>query len=101
MIYRKKYLDKANLRFLKQINGTLDYKLTWSFKKNYSQPFKKRLGFFLQKYSVNNQHNFYRSQNKLYCQITYSSRVPNSKLLLSRFYLVNNVNRLLLAGYQK
>lgn len=105
MIYRKKHLDKKLLNYkltkANNLNYNLNYKLKLSFKKNYCQNYKKRFSFFLQKFYHNKHLRFYNSQNKLQCFITYSMRVPQSKVLLSRFFLVKNSNSLLLGGYQK
>lgn len=101
MIYRKKQLDKFILKFLLNNKTTIKNKINKSFKQNYSQRYTKRINFYIQKLYSNKNLCFYNSQNKLNCFITYSSKVPNSKLLLSRFFLVKNVNKLLIGGFKK
>ena len=101
MIYRKKNLDFFNIQLNKVINKTLSKKLKQSFKRNYYQAYNKRLAFFLQNFYTNKHKNFYFSQNKIICFITFSSKVSNSKLLLSRFFLTKHVDKLLLGGIQK
>lgn len=102
MIYRKKYLDKLNLRFgTYHLKCFLTEKLKLSFGKNYKICYKNRLGFFIKKFYVNRDHKFYNSQNKAICFMTYSPKVPNACLSLSRFYLVKHSNNLYLSGYQK
>ena len=102
MIYRKKYLDKFNLRFLvNKKQGCMFNKIQSSFKLNYSQTFNKRNSFYIKNFYTNKNLQFYKSQNKPICFITFSPKVPSSKLLLSRFFLVKNTDRLLLGGYQK
>lgn len=101
MIYKKKYIDKTNIKYLKHHKFLIYNKLLLSFKKNYTQQYKKRISFFIQKFYTTNDSKFYMSQNKLYCGLTYSGRVPSHKLRLSRFYLVKHSDGLLLGGYQK
>ena len=101
MIYRKKYLDKKLIKYRLENKKNLKKKLISSFRKNYYQCYNKRLSFFIQNFYTNSNLRFYNSQNKLQCNIMYSTRVPNSKILVSRFFLIKNSNSLLLGGYQK
>lgn len=101
MIYRKKYLDLKFLKFNNFNKNLLLKKLIKSFKKNYKQNYKKRLSFFTQEFYTTHNKQFYISQSKLYCPIMYSSKVPSSKTLVSRFFLVKNSDRNLFGGYQK
>lgn len=101
MIYRKKWLDKKYISFRNTRCNNLRSKLLLSFKKNYNQIYTKRLSFFIQNFYNNKDLRFYNSQNKLQCSLMYSTKVPNSKLMISRFYLINNSNSLLFGGYQK
>lgn len=101
MIYRKKWLDKKYLNYKKTKNNNLNQKVILSFRKNYYQNYAKRLSFFIQNYYNNKDFMFYNSQNKLQCNIMYSTKVPHSKLMVSRFFLIKNSNSLLLGGYQK
>lgn len=101
MIYRKKQLDKFNIKFLRQKKNTLKKKIYSCFKKSYYQSFNKRISFYIKNFYKNKDLQFYNSQNKPTCFITYSTRVPSSKLLVSRFFLVKNVNKLLIGGYQR
>ena len=73
----------------------------FNFKKNYYQCYAKRINFFIQNFYYNKNLRFYNSQNKLQCNMMYSTKVPTSKLMVSRFYLIKNANSLLLGGYQK
>jgi len=101
MVYRKKYVDKFILRYKIAEKSKLSNKLILSFKKNYNVCYKKRIGLFINKLYTNKDNRFYNSQNKAVCFMTYSPKVPNANLNLSRFYLVKHSNSLLLSGFQK
>lgn len=101
MIFRKKYLDLKTIQHKKQLSNSLTVKLTKSFQYNFFLEYKKRLSFFLQKDLKNKHLNFYNSQNKLRCGITFSKRVAFKNLNFSRFYLVRHANSLVLSPFQK
>lgn len=101
MIYKKKNLDKIFLNFLNFHKNFHNFILKKSLKKNKTINCNVRLVHFIQKYRVNSDHSFYRSKYKPYCFLSYNSRVPNSGLGVSRFYLTKHANSLLLSNYQK
>lgn len=101
MIYRKKWLDKKFINYNNTVSNNLNRKLILSFKKNYYQNYSKRISFFIQDFYTNKNLKFYNSQNKLQCSLTYSTKVPTSRLMVSRFYLIRHSNSLLIGNYQK
>ena len=101
MLKRSKNVYINKLLYKKNDTNFLYTKLINSYKKNYNIHYIKRLGFFLNKYSVNSEKNFYNSQNKLFCNISYSNKVPSHKVKHSRFYLNKVSNSLILFNYHK
>lgn len=101
MIYKKKNLDKILLNFLNYYNNFYTVAIKKSIKKNKKIKTKIRLNQFLQKTRKNSDNCFYRSKYKPYCFLSYNSRVPNSKLGVSRFYLTKHANSLYIPNYQK
>lgn len=101
MIYRKKYVDIKKIQYFNFKYKNLNKLLISSFKNNFYQNYMKRISFYIQKFNVNSNKQFYQSQNKLYCPITFSKKVPNKKIMYSRFYLIKNLNGLIIPPYQK
>ena len=101
MLKRSKNVYIKKLLYKKNYTNFLHKKLLNSYKQNYNIYYLKRLSFFINKYSVNSEKNFYNSQNKLFCNISYSSKVPSRKVYHSRFYLNKVSNSLILFNYHK
>lgn len=101
MLKRNKAIFKKKIQYIRFYQNTLEKKLLNSFQKNYKQNYKKRIAFFIKTYYKNRDKNFYRSQNKLFCNISYSHKVPSKKLNHSRFYLNKVSERLILFNYHK
>lgn len=101
MLKRKILFTKKILKFKiwrQQISKNL---LTKSFQTNHFIKPKERLSFFIKTEKHNFNCTYYKSQNKLHCFMTYSMRVPTSKLNLSRFYINKGFDQLYLTNYQK
>lgn len=101
MLKRKKILFIKKIQCIRFFKNTLDIKIYNSFKKNYKQNYKKRIGFFINKYYKNIDKNFYGSQNKLFCNMSNSHKVPSKKVYHSRFYLNKVSEKLILFNYHK
>lgn len=101
MIRRKKHLDHKFIKFKNWEKTIFDRKLSASLGKNYFLKPKQRLSYFIRKNFVNSQYQFYKSQNKLQCFLSYNFSVPLQKTNVSRFYLAKGADALIMGGYQK
>ena len=101
MLKRKVLFVKKILKFKIWNKSILDRLLLRSFCENHFLIPKNRISFFIKTEKRNYDHFYYKSQNRLHCYLTYSMRVPNSKVHLSRYYLNKGVDRLWLTHYQK
>ena len=70
--------------------------ITASFQRNHYTMPKDRLSFFKRSDFLNADLQFFKSQRKLCCLFTFSRRVPNKRLMLSRFALVRYLNQTLM-----
>lgn len=70
--------------------------ITSSFQRNYYIMPKDRISFFKVADFLNSDLQFFKSQYKLCCLFTFSRRVPNKRLMLSRFALVRYLNQVLI-----
>lgn len=101
MVYRKKHMDFLTLRYNFFTKFLLVTKLNNSFKKNFYTHPKVRVSLWIQKKYKPRQNKFYKTQNKLRCMFTYTRSVPSKRMQLSRFYMVTNLNNLLISAAQK
>lgn len=101
MLSRKKYLFKKKLQYFNSTNSSINYLIKTSLKNNFSQAPMQRLTLFVQKFYFNRHNRFYNSQNKLYCPITFTKKVPSRRFGYSRFYLVRNLDGLAIPSFQK
>ena len=101
MLKRKLFLDKKIIKYKIWHNSRINNILQSSFRQNHFLKPSYRISFFINKDRQTQHYMFYKSQSKLQCFISYSVKVPNKKLNLSRFYLGRATDRLLLANYQK
>ena len=101
MLKRKIFLDKKIIRYKIWEKGKLSSIIKKSFLRNYAVDPIRRFSLIIQSNYSNNDFQFYKSQNKLQCYMSYSFKVPTKRLNLSRFYLTRSVNKLYLGGYQK
>jgi|CXWK01.1.fsa_nt_gi hypothetical protein len=101
MLKRMKYIDHKLMRYKNWHSDRINILIKKSLLRNYQIQPKIRLSFIIQKDYANTAYKFYKSQNKLQCQMSYSFKVPSKKINFSRFYLTRSVDRLLLFKYQK
>ncbi len=101
MLKQRKYYNKKKIflfNFRKLYVHSIVHK---SFKENHKQDAFMRLVFFQTNYTAKHKKYFYLTQQKLRCFLTYSKSVPNKNLLLSRFSLTKNTNKLTVGPFSK
>lgn len=101
MLRRTSLFVKKILKFKIWKKNQLNEIITKSFQQNHFIIPQDRISFFIGKDRQNKHYTFWKSQNRLQCYLSYSLRVPSSKVQLSRFYLNRGTDRLLLSNYQK
>ena len=96
MIKKKKFIFEERFlkkKFIKEELTLLVYK---SLVSNYELKAQSRISY--QRLLTTQQ---FHTRQKLRCFMTLSKRVPNSKLMLSRYYLVKYADKLHIGGIKK
>ena len=101
LIQRSKHLNKKLIKYLIWAPNKLKTKLKKSFIKNFKIDYKSRISLNVRTFYFTKQKQFYNSQNKLQCFLSYNFSVPNKRVNTSRFYLNKGIERLIFGGYQK
>ena len=101
MIQRRKHLFYKNLRFTNFYKNRWEYRVVKTFKKNFLTVPLNRVGLFITKQKITNNHFFYKSQNKLQCMFHFNFSVPAKRIGVSRFFFNKNVETLTYGNSKK
>jgi hypothetical protein len=101
IVKRIKHVNNKLLKYIVWREKIIKCKLLKSFSKNFFLVPRVRLSYIFKDSFSNKNRQFYNSQSKLQCVLSYSFSVPYRKNLTSRFFLSKGLNKLVYCGYQK